>query len=111
MELPTRITGRSAWDLAEYFNRNITTKGVLGLRKKLIVAQYTMSLIFIWIIVIGFGQYKGFISFDLGFKTKNIINLKTQYDEDHLVNLLREIPEVSKISRSLIVTSLGTILI
>ncbi len=50
----------------------------LSLRKALIVIQYTFSLIFITATIIGYNQYRGFLSFDLGFSTENILNIKLQ---------------------------------
>ena len=80
----------------------------LTLRKVLIVFQYTLSLIFITTTTIGYKQYKSFISFDLGFKTENILNIRLQGNKgDLLIKELMEIPEVNEISKSLLVTSVG----
>jgi putative ABC transport system permease protein len=50
----------------------------VSMRKALIVIQYTISLIFIAATLIGYSQYRGFISFDLGFTTENILNIRMQ---------------------------------
>jgi putative ABC transport system permease protein len=83
----------------------------VNIRKALIVVQYTFSLIFITTTIIGYNQYKGLISYDLGFSTENIVNIKLAggVKGDLLVKELKELPEVTDISRSLMVTSLGNI--
>lgn len=82
----------------------------VSLRKILIVVQYTFSLIFITVTIIGYSQYRGFLTFDLGFTTENILNIKMNgTNNDRFVKELSEIPEVSDVSRSLIITSLGSI--
>ena len=78
------------------------------LRRALVVIQYTMTLIFITATAIGYVQYKNILSFDLGFKTENILNIDTQGSKpDALMKELSEIPEVTGLSRSLIITSVG----
>ncbi|WP_331959924.1 ABC transporter permease [Ohtaekwangia sp.] len=80
------------------------------LRKALIVVQYTFSLIFITTTIIGYNQYKSFLTFDLGFTTENILNINLNgVNSDQLAKELEELPEVTGISRSLMVTSLGSI--
>ncbi len=82
--------------------------GGVNMRKSLIVIQYVFSLIFITTTIIGYSQYKGFLTFDLGFTTENIVNIKLQGNKaDILVKKLSELPEVSEISQSRIITSLG----
>jgi ABC-type antimicrobial peptide transport system permease subunit len=79
------------------------------MRKALIVVQYTFSLIFITATVIGYNQYKGFLVFDLGFTTENILNIKMQGNKaDVFKKELAELPEVSTISTSRMITSLGS---
>ena len=81
----------------------------LSLRKLLVVFQYTFSLIFITATVIGYRQYKGFLHFDLGFSTKNIVNIALQGNNDAvLVKELSTLPAVQRISQSLLVVSLGS---
>lgn len=78
------------------------------LRRALVVTQYTLTLIFITTTAIGYVQYKNILAFDLGFKTENILNIDTRGKKtDALLKELHEIPEVTALSRSLIVTSVG----
>ncbi|GGM95969.1 ABC transporter permease [Dyadobacter beijingensis] len=81
----------------------------IGLRKALIVVQYTLSLIFIATTAVGYSQYKGFLNFDLGFNTENILNIKLRgADATVLRDELAAIPEVKQLSRSSMVTSVGS---
>jgi ABC-type antimicrobial peptide transport system permease subunit len=82
----------------------------LPLRKVLVVIQYTFSLIFITATVIGYHQYKSFLRFDLGFSTDHILNIKLQGNSDDVfAKQLGELPVVKGISRSLIISSLGSL--
>ena len=81
----------------------------LNLRKALLVVQYVFSLMFISATVIGYNQYKSFLVFDLGFETENVLNIKMQGNKDELlIKSLNEIPGVVGISKSRIVTSIGS---
>lgn len=80
----------------------------IGLRKTLIVLQYTLSLAFIATTMIGYGQYKGLLNFDLGFTTQNVLNIKLRgADPAVLIKELEELKEVTGISQSMMVTSVG----
>jgi ABC-type antimicrobial peptide transport system permease subunit len=80
----------------------------VNLRKALIVVQYTFSLIFITATMIGYKQYQGFLTLDLGFNTDNIINIRLQGNSsDLLKTAFAELPEVKEISHSRLVTSIG----
>jgi ABC-type antimicrobial peptide transport system permease subunit len=82
----------------------------LSLRKALIIVQYCFSLIFITGTVISYNQYKSFISFDLGFSTGNILNIRLQGNkDDQLLKELSALPAVRDIAKSAIVTSLGSL--
>jgi len=82
----------------------------VSFRKALVVVQYTCSLIFITITVIGFNQYKAFLSFDLGFTTDNILNIRLQGNKaDLLAHELSQIPSISGMSKSMMVNGLGNI--
>ena len=82
----------------------------VSLRKALIVIQYTFSLIFITATIIGFSQYKGFLRFDLGFKTDHILNINMQNNKEEVfVKELSALPGIKGISKSLIVSSIGSI--
>jgi len=77
-------------------------------RRALVVVQYTLTLIFITTTAIGYVQYKNILAFDLGFNTENILNIDMQSNRpDAFVKKLNEIPEVTALSRSLIVTGVG----
>ncbi|NJM25663.1 MAG: FtsX-like permease family protein [Bacteroidia bacterium] len=78
------------------------------LRRALVVIQYTLTLIFITTTAIGYVQYKEILAFDLGFNTENILNIDMQGNKpDVLVKELNEMPEVSAISRSSMITNVG----
>jgi putative ABC transport system permease protein len=77
-------------------------------RRALVVIQYTLTLIFITTTAIGYVQYKNILAFDLGFSTENILNINMQGNKpDELLKELSEMPEVTALSRSLIITSVG----
>ena len=81
----------------------------INMRKALIVVQYIFSLIFITVTIMGYKQYKSFLTFDLGFKTEHILNIRLQGNQAELLSkALEERPEVQGLSRSLIVMSLGS---
>lgn len=82
----------------------------VSIRKALLVIQYTISLVFIATTLIAYKQYRGFISFDLGFSTENILNIRMQGNKSELLKKeLLELPEVSEVAKSHIVTSLGSL--
>ena len=91
--------------------RNVTSVKVfkhVSMRRALVVIQYTLTLIFITATAVGYVQYKNILSFDLGFNTENILNINMQGNKpDALIKELKEMPEVTGLSRSLIVTSVG----
>jgi putative ABC transport system permease protein len=82
--------------------RNIT------MHKALIVAQFTISLMFIAVTIIGYKHYKEVVAFDLGFSTENILNIKLEGNKaDILMKELSELPEVKGLSTSNMITSVG----
>ncbi|MEQ9216506.1 MAG: ABC transporter permease [Cyclobacteriaceae bacterium] len=82
----------------------------INLRKSLIVIQYVFSLTFITITIIGYNQYKGFLVFDLGYSTENIVNINLQGNNGELLRQkLSELPEVSEISQSRNIAGLGSV--
>ena len=91
--------------------RNVSTVKAFkhgALRRALVVIQYTVTLVFITTTVVGYVQYKNILAFDLGFNTENILNINMQGNKpDALLKELSEMPEVTALSRSLIVTSVG----
>ncbi|GAB3042583.1 ABC transporter permease [Spirosoma pulveris] len=79
-----------------------------ALRRSLVVIQYTLTLLFITTTAVGYVQYKNILAFDLGFNTENILNINMQGNKpDVLLKELSAIPEVTGLSRSLIITSVG----
>ena len=82
----------------------------VNMRKALIVVQYIFSLVFITATLIGYKQYKGLLTFDLGFNTENILNIRMQgNNSDLFIQELSALPAVSEISKSVMVTSVGSI--
>jgi putative ABC transport system permease protein len=80
----------------------------LSFRRALVVVQYTLTLIFITSTVIGYVQYKDILAFDLGFNTENILNISLQKNKpEGLINKLKAMPEVSGVSQSRLLTSVG----
>jgi ABC-type antimicrobial peptide transport system permease subunit len=91
--------------------RNVSSVKVfkrVTLRRTLVVVQYTLTLIFITATAVGYVQYKNILAFDLGFNTENILNINMQGNKpDALLKELSEMPEITALSRSLIITSVG----
>lgn len=85
-------------------------KGV-SFRRALVVVQYTLTLIFITSTVIGYVQYKKILTFDLGFNTANILNIDLQKNKsEELINKLKGLPEVTGVSQSRLLTSVGNVM-
>jgi putative ABC transport system permease protein len=114
------IVGTIAGFMPAIFFSKITAIHVLGnvssvkvfkritLRRALILIQYTVTLIFITTTAVGYVQYKNILAFDLGFNTENVLNIDMQGNHpDVFLKELSEIPEVTALSRSLIVTAVG----
>ncbi|MEP6734897.1 MAG: ABC transporter permease [Chryseolinea sp.] len=81
----------------------------VNLRKTLMTIQYVFSLFFISSTIVGYGQYRSFLVFDLGFKTENILNIKLQGNKgERLIKELSELPGTDDISQSVLITSLGS---
>lgn len=91
--------------------RNVSSVKVfkhIPLRSALVVTQYTLTLIFITATVVGYKQYKNILAFDLGFNTENILNIHLQGNKPvELIEELGNMPEVTSLSKSMIVTSIG----
>ncbi len=83
--------------------------GNVTFRKVLIVFQYTLSLAFIIGATMAYKQYDFAVNFDLGYKTENILNIDLQGNEMERVKAaLAEIPEITDMSASTLVTSVGS---
>jgi len=77
-------------------------------RKALVIFQYTLSLLLIVSVGIGFRQYQYSVAFDLGFTTENIYNIQLQQNNANVVmHELSALPEVKGISKSMYVSSVG----
>lgn len=92
--------------------KNISTVRVfrnVTMRKALIVAQFTISLMFIAATIIGYKHYKQILAFDLGFDTENVLNIKLFGNKAALLKKeFSEIPEVRGLSTSSLVGSVGS---
>lgn len=87
----------------------LKTLSGINFRKGLIVAQFTLSIIFVMAVVITHKQYSFSINKDLGFDKANILNLSLQGNDPEIVKAeLMKLPEVSDISFSSFVTGVGT---
>lgn len=83
--------------------------GRLTTRKVLIVFQYCISIMLITGTLIMYKQYHHFLDYDLGYNTKDILNIRLQGNNpEQLMKELNELPEVKAISQSGIVMSTGT---
>jgi len=81
----------------------------LTIRRALIVFQYCISIILVTSTVIIYKQYKHFVTFDLGFRTQNILNISLKGNKAELLRKeLSELPEVKLISQSAMITSIGS---
>ncbi|MGC4038247.1 MAG: ABC transporter permease [Chitinophagaceae bacterium] len=116
------VTGFIAGILPALFYSRITAIQVLNnvsslkvfrhvnLRKSLIVVQYVFSLIFIATTIIGYKQYRSFITYDLGFSTKNVLNIRMQGNKTTVLSKeIAQIPGVKAVSKSVIISSLGSV--
>lgn len=80
----------------------------INVRKGLITFQYILSICFIVAVSIGYKQYKYSLNFDLGFDTENILNIDLQGNApDILKQELDQLPDVTDISASMMVLSVG----
>ena len=107
--LPAMFFGRISAIQALRDTSSVKVFKHLNLRRALVVVQYTLTLMFITATMIGQKQYESFLSFDLGYDTDNIINIRA-FNNKHaiLIKEFNEIPEVVSISKSGIVTSVGS---
>jgi len=80
----------------------------LTVRKALIIVQFTISLMFIAVTIMGYKHYKNLLTFNLGFDTENIVNIGLFGNKgDQLKKELAEMPEVKGLSTSALIVSLG----
>jgi putative ABC transport system permease protein len=89
--------------------QSVHFSGKLTTRKVLVVFQYCISLMLITGTLIMYKQYHHFLNFDLGYETKDILNIRLQGNKPELLmKALSELPEVKAISKSSMVTSTGS---
>ena len=81
----------------------------VNMRKVLIVIQFTLSMAFIISASIAYTQFKYALSFDLGFKTENVLNVELQNNDwQKIETAFASIPEVQMISKSAMIPSVGS---
>ncbi|MEK6781997.1 MAG: ABC transporter permease [Bacteroidota bacterium] len=81
----------------------------VNMRKALVVFQYCISIMLITGTLIIYKQYKHFLAFDLGYSTENILNIQLQGNKAELLKKeLNELPEIKLISKSALITSVGS---
>ncbi|MEN8248251.1 MAG: ABC transporter permease [Bacteroidota bacterium] len=81
----------------------------LGLRKFLIVSQFSLSLVFIISAILVFNQLKSMIGADFGFKTEDIINVQlnnTSYQQ--LRTELEKYPQIVNVTAATHIPASGT---
>lgn len=82
--------------------------GYINLRKALITFQYTLSILFIVAVSIGYKQYRYSLTFDLGFQTQNVFTVELQGNKPApLIKELSELPEVKQIAQANHISSVG----
>ena len=87
----------------------LKTLSGINFRKGLIVAQFTLSIIFVMAVVITHKQYAFSINKDLGFDKANTLNLSLQGNNPDIIRAeMMKLPEVSEVSFSSYITGTGT---
>ncbi|MFN3841114.1 MAG: FtsX-like permease family protein, partial [Cyclobacteriaceae bacterium] len=82
----------------------------IGLRKTLLVVQFTFSMIFIISVLVLYNQLQLFVSIDHGFSTDNKIIIRTgDADKDRLKNELLKYPEVVTVAAASHIPSAGIV--
>lgn len=78
------------------------------MRRVLIGFQYCLSIMLILGTIVIYDQYKYYLAYDLGYSTKNILNIRLQGNKAELFKKeLNDLPEIKGISASGIVMSVG----
>ncbi len=87
----------------------LKTLSGINFRKGLIVAQFTLSIIFVMAVVITNKQYTYSLNKDMGFDKSNILNVSLQGNDPEIIRSeFIKLPEVSEVSFSSYVTGVGT---
>lgn len=80
------------------------------LRKLLVVAQFTFSIILLVTIVLLFQQMKYWMNADYGFNKENVLNIRLKENDRNLLdNELRSLPEIKAISWSSHIPGVGNV--
>lgn len=80
----------------------------INFRKSLIVAQFTLSIIFVMAVVVTHKQYSYSLNTDMGFNKDNILNVKVQGNDPQILKSeLMKLPEVSNVSFSSYIPGVG----
>ncbi len=86
----------------------LKTLSKISMRKGLIVAQFTLSIIFILALIITYKQYSYSLNKNLGFNSENILNISLNgNDPDVLKTELEKLPEVTAVSFSSLMPGVG----
>lgn len=87
----------------------LKTLSGINFRKGLIVAQFTLSIIFVMAVVITHKQYSYSLNKDLGFDRSNVLNISLQGNDPEIIKTeMMKLPEVSQVSFSSYVTGVGS---
>lgn len=87
----------------------LKTLSGINFRKGLIVAQFSLSIIFIMAVVITNKQYTYSLNKDMGFDTANILNVSLQGNDPKILRAeLLKLPDVTNVSFSSYITGIGT---
>lgn len=88
---------------------NIRFMKRLGLRKVLLVVQFTVSLVFIISVYVLFAQARKTLNFDYGFNKENVISIKTRKTDylEKYANILSSNKNVVSLGRSSIIPATG----
>ena len=87
----------------------LKTLSGINFRKGLIVAQFTLSIIFVLAVVIIDKQYRFALNFDLGFDKQNVLNVDMQDQDPSVLKAeFMKLPEVSEVSFSSYNLGVGT---
>ncbi len=86
----------------------ISGKGI-GLQKVLTAIQFTLSMGFFILVTLVSKQYRYALNYDLGFSTENVLNVSVNgNDHQLLINAFQQFPEVTGISTSTMLPSVGS---
>jgi len=86
----------------------LRTLSKINLRKGLIVAQFSLSIIFILALIITYKQYSYSLNKNMGFDSENILNISLKGNEPSILKAeLEKLPEVAAVSFSSLVPGIG----